>query len=77
LIAHKPTSATGVSKAQTAYLKSIKYGQSNAESRRHDLASHRPAQLPNDTWMFEVVFDYGEGTMRKMRRMPKGRLRRA
>jgi RHS repeat-associated protein len=42
------------------YLKRIKYGNRtpnrNATTWRPD-----PAQLSNETWMFEVVFDYGEG----------------
>ncbi|MBI1852860.1 MAG: toxin, partial [Planctomycetes bacterium] len=42
------------------YLKRIKYG--NREPNR-DVATWQaidPASLPNDTWLFEVVFDYGE-----------------
>jgi RHS repeat-associated protein len=43
------------------YLKRIKYGN---RSPNRDLATWNasdPAQLPDQTWMFEVVFDYGEG----------------
>ena len=43
------------------YLKSIKYGN---RAPNRDLATWQaidPTQLPDDTWMFEVVFDYGEG----------------
>jgi RHS repeat-associated protein len=43
------------------YLKRIKYG--NRKPNR-DSTTWRPTdagQLPADTWMFEVVFDYGEG----------------
>lgn len=43
------------------YLKRIKYG--NRKPNR-DVATWEvtdPAQLPADTWMFEIVFDYGEG----------------
>ena len=43
------------------YLKSIKYGN---RTPNRDLATWQatdPTQLPDDTWMFEVVFDYGEG----------------
>ena len=43
------------------YLKRIKYG--NRTPNRDDTTwqATDPAQLPNDTWMFEVVFDYGVG----------------
>lgn len=43
------------------HLKRVKYGN---RAPNRDMASWRPmdaTQLPNDTWMFEVVFDYGEG----------------
>jgi RHS repeat-associated protein len=43
------------------YLKRIRYG--NREPNRDAATWHatNPAQLPNETWMFEVVLDYGEG----------------
>jgi RHS repeat-associated protein len=43
------------------YLKRIKYG--NRAPNRDPATWHAtdPRQLPNDTWMFEVVFDYAEG----------------
>ena len=43
------------------YLKRIKYGN---RTPNRDLSSWQatdPTQLPDDTWMFEVVLDYGEG----------------
>jgi RHS repeat-associated protein len=43
------------------YLKNIKYGN---RAPNRDLATWQatdPTQLPDDTWMFEVVLDYGEG----------------
>lgn len=43
------------------YLKRIKYGN---RTPNRDLATWQPTdptQLPGDTWMFEVVFDYDEG----------------
>lgn len=43
------------------YLKYIRYG--NRQPNRDLVTWHAsdPSQLPNDTWMFEVVFDYGDG----------------
>src|SRR2546426_1750442 len=40
------------------YLKRIKYGN---RTPNRDWQATDPAQLPNETWMFDVVFDYGEG----------------
>jgi RHS repeat-associated protein len=43
------------------YLKRIKYGN---RTPNRDLATWNvtdPAELPDETWMFEVVFDYDEG----------------
>jgi len=42
------------------YLKRITYGN-RTPNRDADWHATDPTQLPNDTWMFEVVFDYGEG----------------
>jgi RHS repeat-associated protein len=42
------------------YLKRIKYGN-RKPNRDTEWKVTDPAQLPNDTWMFEVVVDYGEG----------------
>ena len=41
------------------YLKHILYGnqQPNRDENWH---ATDPSTLPDDTWMFEVVFDYGE-----------------
>jgi hypothetical protein len=43
------------------YLKRIKYGNRTPNRDATTWQAADPAQLPNDTWMFEVVFDYGEG----------------
>jgi hypothetical protein len=50
-----------VSRSANRYLKRIKYG--NRKPNRDATTWHATdaTQLPNDTWMFEVVFDYGEG----------------
>jgi RHS repeat-associated protein len=47
-------------RAANRYLKRIKYGN-RASNRDHDTweALH-PAQLPDESWLFEVVFDYDE-----------------
>ena len=52
--------ADSVLRTAQRYLKNIKYG--NREPNR-DVAwiATDPAQLPDSTWMFDVVFDYGEG----------------
>ncbi len=43
------------------YLKRIKYGNRTPNRDASTWQATDPAQLPNETWMFEVVFDYGEG----------------
>ncbi len=43
------------------YLKRIKYGNRMPNRHAPTWQATDPAQLPDDTWMFEVVFDYGEG----------------
>ena len=43
------------------YLKRIKYGNRSPNRIALTWQATEPAQLPNGTWMFEVVFDYGEG----------------
>jgi RHS repeat-associated protein len=43
------------------YLKRIKYGNRTPNRDLTTWQSTDPSQLPDDTWMFEVVFDYGEG----------------
>ena len=50
-------------RARTAnrYLKRVKYGN---RTPNRDLATWQaidPSQLPDDTWMFQVLFDYDEG----------------
>jgi hypothetical protein len=43
------------------YLKRIKYGNRTPNRDAATWQATGPAQLPDDTWMFEVVFDYDEG----------------
>src|SRR5207253_3359485 len=43
------------------YLKRIKYGNRSPNRNPATWQATDPAQLPNDTWMFELIFDYGEG----------------
>ena len=43
------------------YLKRIKYGNRDPNRDSSNWEAFDPTQLPNDTWMFEVVADYGEG----------------
>ncbi len=43
------------------YVKRIKYGNRTPNRDATTWKATDPAQLPNDTWMFEVVFDYDEG----------------
>ncbi len=43
------------------YLKRITYGNRTPNRDATTWQATDPAQLPNDGWMFEVVFDYGEG----------------
>src|SRR5213076_125149 len=43
------------------YLKRIKYGNRMPNRDATTWRATDPAQLRKDTWMFEVVFDYGEG----------------
>jgi RHS repeat-associated protein len=43
------------------YLKRITYGNRTPNRDTTAWQATDPAQLPHDTWMFEVVFDYGEG----------------
>src|SRR5262249_39677343 len=53
-----------VTRSANRYLKRIQYGNrvSNRVVGEHNTwQATDPAQLPDDNWMFEVVFDYGEG----------------
>jgi RHS repeat-associated protein len=43
------------------YLKRIKYGNRTPNRDAATWQVTDPTQLPKDTWMFQVVFDYGEG----------------
>src|SRR5207247_1856208 len=43
------------------YLKRIKYGNRTPSRDAATWEATDPTQLPKDTWMFEVVFDYDEG----------------
>jgi hypothetical protein len=42
------------------YLKSIKYGNQQPNRDPTTWTAFSPSQLPDSTWMFTVVFDYGE-----------------
>jgi len=48
------------------YLKRIKYGNRKLNRDAATWEASDPAQLPKDTWMFEVVFDYGEAHYEKI-----------
>ena len=50
---------TPSSRAANRYLKRIRYGN-RQPNRDAEWNATDPALLPNATWMFEVVFDYGE-----------------
>src|SRR5262249_6598524 len=43
------------------YLKRIKYGNREPNRDATIWQATDPTQLPNDTWMFEIVFDYRDG----------------
>jgi Salmonella virulence plasmid 65kDa B protein len=43
------------------YLKHIKYSNRTPNRDAATWKATDPAQLPSETWMFDVVFDYGEG----------------
>jgi RHS repeat-associated protein len=43
------------------YLKRVKYGNRTPNRDANTWGATDPAQLPGDTWTFDVVFDYGEG----------------
>jgi RHS repeat-associated protein len=47
-------------RAATRYLKRITYGNRVPNRDLTTWQASDPARLPHDTWMFEVVFDYGE-----------------
>ena len=51
---------TSSSRSANRYLKRIKYGN-RTPNRDADWKPTDPAQLPDSTWMFEVVFDYEDG----------------
>ena len=57
------TQANERNRVRTAnrYLKRIKYGNHTPNRDLSTWQATDPAQLPGDTWMFDVVFDYGEG----------------
>jgi len=51
---------TNQSRSSNRYLKTIKYGNCKPNRGRDSWKATNPALLPEDTWMFKVVFDYGE-----------------
>lgn len=58
-LAHERNRSDSVRSANR-YLKRIRYGNRVPNRNLSDWQFIDPAQLPNDAWMFEVVFDYGE-----------------
>ena len=52
---------TSRSRSSNLYIKRILYGNRTPDRDRTTWQATDPADLSNDTWMFEVVFDYGEG----------------
>jgi RHS repeat-associated protein len=58
-LAHE-SNRTDATRSTNRYLKRIKYGN-RQPNRDAEWNAADPAKLPGDTWMFEVVFDYGEG----------------
>ncbi|HJS23972.1 MAG TPA: SpvB/TcaC N-terminal domain-containing protein, partial [Pyrinomonadaceae bacterium] len=50
---------TDATRSSNRYLKRVRYGN-RQPNRDPDWNPTDPAQLPKATWMFEVVFDYGE-----------------
>lgn len=56
------------------YLKRIKYGNRRPNRDATTWQATEPTQLPNDTWMFDVVFDYGEGHYREDAPDAQGRI---
>ncbi len=55
------------------YLKRVKYGNRIPNRDTATWQPTDPAQLPNETWMFDVVFDYGEGHYTEDPRDAEGR----
>lgn len=57
------TQANERNRVRTAnrYLKRVKYGNRTPNRGLTSWQAIDPTKLPNDTWMFEVVFDYDEG----------------
>jgi len=57
------TQANELKRLRTAnrYLKRIKYGNRTPNRSVITRQAIDPTRLPDETWMFEVVFDYGEG----------------
>ncbi len=52
------------------YLKRIKYGNRTPNRDAATWQATDPAQLPDDTWMFEVVFDYDEAHYEELKPDP-------
>jgi RHS repeat-associated protein len=65
------TQANEANRTRTAnrYPKRIKYGN-RAPNRDANSNATDPALLPDSTWMFEVVFDYGEGHFEALQFQP-------
>ncbi len=52
---------TPASRSANRYLKRVRYGNRQPNRDLVTWQAFDPTQLPADTWMFEVIFDYGEG----------------
>lgn len=51
---------TDMGRSANRYLKYIKYGN-RVPNRNGNWQATNPVDLPKETWMFELAFDYGEG----------------
>lgn len=52
---------TAESRGANRYLKWVKYGNREPNRDQATWQAKDPTELANETWMFELVFDYGEG----------------
>ncbi|HEV8483197.1 MAG TPA: SpvB/TcaC N-terminal domain-containing protein, partial [Blastocatellia bacterium] len=59
-LAHERNRSEG-SRSVNRYLRYIRYGNRQPNRELVTWQATDPTQLPDNTWMFEVVFDYGEG----------------
>jgi RHS repeat-associated protein len=52
---------TAASRRSNRYLKRVRYGNRKPNRDLQTWQARDPDEVPDQTWMFEVVFDYGEG----------------